>query len=236
MRRDPTLLLADIEQHAVYALLGGGAGVEVVGKDLVQVRHAVVDDYLLALEVGVPEGGRDIDYGAGLEVVHGAYVHKGLQLGHREAEEGRIPRADQHGLIAVVIAAGLEGHEDQLLLSQPLESLVAKCVELVAVDFLESRLIRGLVVGDTHTIGVAAAHVVLRIVDRGAVFAADDLGLLDGLAVYVVQHLDLIGMLIAEDQLEEDFFAGGDYDARAVVDHPAELLRQGEPLKKYIHC
>lgn len=169
-------------------------------------------------------------------MVHGAYVHKGLQLGHREAEEGRVPRADQHGLIAVVIAAGLEGHEDQLLLSQPLESLVAKCVELVAVDFLESRLIRGLVVGDTHTIGVAAAHVVLRIVDRGAVFAADDLGLLDGLAVYVVQHLDLIGMLIAEDQLEEDFFAGGDYDARAVVDHPAELLRQGESLKKYIHC
>ena len=40
------------------------------------------------------EGGRDIDYGAGLEVVHGAYVHKGLQLGHREAEEGRVPRAD----------------------------------------------------------------------------------------------------------------------------------------------
>ena len=113
---------------------------------------------------------------------------------------------------------------------------MAKCVELVAVDFLESRLIRGLVVGDTHTIGVAAAHVVLRIVDRGAVFAADDLRLLDALAVDLVEDFYLICILIAEDQLEEDFFAGGDYDARAVVDHPAELLRQGEPLKKYIHC
>ena len=236
MGRDPALLLAYVEQHAVDALLRGGAGVEVVGEDLVQVRQAVVDDDLLAAEVRVPEGRRDVDHRAGLEVVHRADVHKGLELGHGEAEEGRVARADQHGLVAVVVAAGLEGHEYELLLRQPAERLYPELVELVAVDVLKAGLVGGLVVGDAHTVGVAAAHVVLGVVDGGAVLAADDLRLLDGLAVDVVQHLDLARMLIAEYQLEEDLLAGGDDDARAVVDDPAQLLGERETLEKYVHC
>lgn len=78
MRRDPALLLADVEQHAVYALLGGGAGVEVIRENLVQVLHPVVDDDLLAVEVRVTEGRRGIDHRAGLEVVHRPDVNEGL--------------------------------------------------------------------------------------------------------------------------------------------------------------
>ena len=60
--------------------------------------------------------------------------------------------------------------------------------------------------------------------------------IISGLAVYVVQHLDLARMLIAEYQLEEDLLAGGDDDARAVVDDPAQLLGERETLEKYVHC
>ena len=200
-----------------------------------QVLHPVVDDDLLAVEVRVTEGRRGIDHRAGLEVVHRPDVHEGLELRHRKAEESRVPRADQHGLVAVVIAAGLEGDQDELLLRQPAERLYPELVELIAVDLLEAGLIRGQVVCDAHAVRVSPAHIVLRVVDGRAVAAADDLGLLHDLAVYIVEHLDLPRVLIAEDQLEEHLFACGDDNARAVVDNPTELLGKGKSFKKYVH-
>ena len=234
--RDPALLLAYVEQHAVDALLRRGAGVEVVGEDLVQALHPVVHHDLLAVKVRVPEGRRGIDDGARLEVVHRPYIHKGLQLRHGKAEESRVPRADQHRLVAVIIAAGLEGHQYELLPGQPAQGLHPQLVKLISVYILKPRLIRRQVVGNAHAVWVAPAHIVLGIVHCGAVAAADDLSLFDYLAMYVVEHLDLARVLVSEYELKEHLLAGRDDDARAVVNDPAELLRERKSLKKYVHA
>ena len=94
---------------------------EVIRETLVQVLHPVVDDDLLAVEVRVTEGRRGIDHRAGLEVVHRPMSTKAWSCAIIAKPESRVPRADQHGLVAVVIAAGLEGDQDELLLRQPAE-------------------------------------------------------------------------------------------------------------------
>ena len=233
--RHPALALADVQQHAVNALLGGGAGVEVVGEHLVQLLAAAVDDHLLAAEARVAEGRGHIDDRPRREVLHLADVHKGLQLAHGKGEEGRVARADEHGVVAVVIAAGLEGHQHQLLARQPVERDAAQVGEFVAVDLLKAGLVGGQVVADAHAVRVAPAHIVLREVDGGAVFAAHDLRFLDAAALHVVGDLYLIRVLVAEDELEEHLLAGGDDDAGTVVDDLAQLIGEGESLKEYVH-
>ena len=60
---DPSLLLADVQQYGVYAFLGRGTGVEVVGEDFMEVLAAVVDHHLFTVEVGVAEGRSHVDNG-----------------------------------------------------------------------------------------------------------------------------------------------------------------------------
>ena len=199
-----------------------------------QILVAAVDDDLLAAEVRVPERGRGVDHRAGLEVLHRAQVDKGLELRHRKAEEGRVARADQQAVVAVVVAAGLEGHQDELLAGEPAEGVAPQLVKFVAVDVLEARLVCRLVVCDAHAVGVAAAHVVLGVIHGRAVLAADDLGLLDALAVYVVEHLYLVGVFVAEYEFKELILARGDDYAGAVVDDLTQSLREREAFKQYV--
>ena len=177
---DPALVLADVEQHGEHALLGGGTRIEVVGEDLVQLLAALVDDDLLAVEVGVPEGGRHIDDGAGVEMLgHVVDGHEALHVGQRQREEGRVDRADHQAVVAEVLAARLEGQQDELLVAEPGHRLLAELFKRVAVALGKAGLVGGQIVADAHAVGVAAAHVVLHEVDDGAVLAADDLRLLD---------------------------------------------------------
>ena len=199
-----------------------------------QLAAAAVDDDLPPAEVRVPEGRRGVDDGAGLEVLHGADVDEGLELRHGEAEEGRVARADQQAVVAEVIAAGLEGHEYELLPGQPAEGLRAQLGEVVAVYVLKARLVGVLIVAYAHAVRVAAAHVVLGEVDRRAVLAADDLRLLYRVAVDVVEDFYLIGVLVAEYELKELVLARGDYDAGAVVYDLPQLLRKLEAFKEYV--
>ena len=228
---DPALVLPDVQQDAVHALLGGGAGIEVVGKDLVEVLAPAVDHHLLAVEVGVAEGGRHVHHGPGLELLLLPDVQKRLELGQGEGEEGGVAGAHQHGGIAVLIPARLEGHQDELLGGQPIEGLLPQVGERVAVHLVELGLVGGEVVGHPHAVRVPAAHVVLGEVHHRAVFAADHIGLPHGLALHVVEHLDAVGALVAEDELEQGLLALRDDDAGALLDHRFQLLREDEAVQ-----
>ena len=172
----PALVLADIEQHGEHALLCGGAGIEVIGKDLVQLLAALMHNDLLAGEMRVSEGRSDIDYAArreaGLDVEDAL---KALHIRQRQREECRVHRADHQAVIAVILSAGLEGQEDYLLRRQPVHSLLAELGELVAVDVLKAGLVGRQIVAYAHAVRIAAAHIVLHEVDHGAVLAAHDL-------------------------------------------------------------
>ena len=153
---------------------------------------------------------------------------EGLQLRQRKRKESRVTGADQQGLIAVFIAAGHEGHQDQLLTGQPLVSIHLQGVEVVAVNVLEAGLVGGLVVTDAHAVRVAAAHVVLRIVDHCTVLAANHVGLLHKSAVYIVGNVDLLGAAVAKDQIIQHLLRFGDNDAGAVVQNHFQIARKHE--------
>ena len=176
---DPALLLADIQQERETALFGAGAGIEVVGKDLVHLPGAVVHDDLLAVKVRVAEGRGDKNDGAGLIVLgHVGNAHKALHIGKREGEERRVERADHQAGVAVAARTGGKGQQHDLLRGKPVERFLTKRRKLVAEAILEARLVGGQIVADGHGVGVAAAHIVLHKVDNAAVLAAHDLGLL----------------------------------------------------------
>ena len=114
---------------------GGGAGIQVIGKDLVTVVQPVVYAHLLAVKVSVTERRSHIHDGTGLEVVDVLGADEGLQLRQREREESRVAGADQQGLVAVFVAAGHEGHQNQLLAGQSdeylegIERMIRVCIE-----------------------------------------------------------------------------------------------------------
>ena len=200
-----------------------------------QVRVAAVDHHLLARKVCVPEGRGHIDHGAGLEVVHLLGIHKGLELREGKGKEGRVPGADQNRVIAVVIAAGLEGDDDQLLPCQPSEGLHPQGAEIVAIDILKARLVGGLFIRHPHTVRVPTAHIVLHIVDHCAVFATNHGSLFHRLAVHIIEHLNLIGMLVAEDELVQRFLAVRYDHAGAIVDDFGQFRRKSEFFQQNIH-
>ena len=234
--RDPALVLADVQQHREHALLGGGAGIEVVGEDLVQRVAALVHDHLAAVEVGQAEGRRDIDDAArGVVLRHVVDAHEALHVRKRQREEGRVGRADHQRVVAVVLAAGAEGQQDDALGLDPLHGLPAELGELIAVHVLEAGLVGGQIVADAHAVGVAAAHIVLHEVDGGAVLAAHDLGLLDhALAGDGVGHVvdGAVGRAVAE--LKELILGLGIAAPAALGDGLLQVLRQDETIKERI--
>ena len=203
---DPALALADGEQHAVHALLGAGAGIQVEGVDLVAVGHAVVHHHLPAVAVGVAERRRQEDDGAWREAVFDvdAGQHP-LQIGEGAGEERCVAGGDQQRVVAELAAAGDERQGDQLLLSEPAQDLRAQRRErgIEAVD--EARLLRRPLVGHHHAIGIAPPHVGLDVVHRHPVAAAGHHRLHDpAVARYVVRHLELhLPVGLAERQLQE---------------------------------
>ena len=145
-----------------------------------QLRAAVVDDDLLAVEVRMAERGRDIDDGARLIVLgHVRDAHKALHVGEREREERRVHRADHQARVAVAVGAGVERQHHDLLIAQPVERLLPELGELIAKAVLEAGLVGRQLVADGHAVRIAAAHIVLHEVDHAAVLAAHHLGLLD---------------------------------------------------------
>ena len=230
---DPALVLADVQQHGVDALLGRGAGIEVVGEDLVERFAAVMDHDLPAVEVRVAEGRRDVDDGPGRIVLRDVLdSHKALHIGQGQGEEGRVRRADQQAVIALVRRAGFEGQQDHALAREPVHGLLAELGEGIAEAILEPRLVGGQVVADDHGVGVAAAHIVLHEIDGRAVLAADDLRLLDGaLAHDVVDDVVAGGVRRAKDQLVKLLLGLDVGDGPAALERRAQILRQHKAAK-----
>ena len=123
MGSDPPLLFADVDEGAVNALFRRGAGIEIIGKDLVELSPDV-DHHLLAVKMGVTEGRGHIDNGPGGKALDLPNVHKRLELAEGEGKEDGVPGADQHRLVAKVIPAGLKGHYHQLLGGKPVHGLL----------------------------------------------------------------------------------------------------------------
>ena len=226
----PALILADVEKHREHALLRGGAGIEVICKDLVQVLAALVDNDLLAVEVSVTERRGDIDDGAGREAVLNIVdADKALHIRKRQRKERGVHRADHQAVIAVIPSACMERQHYKALGAEPLHGLLAELGELIAVNVGKARLIGGQIVANAHAVRIAAAHIILHEVDGGAVLAADDLGLLDKtLAVDAVAHVKLGGVRGAVAHLDELLLGFGIAEAVGVFQCLHEILRQNE--------
>ncbi|MPM62338.1 hypothetical protein SDC9_109204 [bioreactor metagenome] len=199
-----------------------------------QVPAPAVNHHLLSIEAGVAKGRRYVNDGPGREFFQLSNVDKRLQLRHGEGKKRRVPRADQHCLVAVVIPAGLERHQNELLSGKPPIRLLAYLGERITIDILKPGLVRGLVIGDAHTVRVPAAHIVLGIIDHGPVFAADHIRLVDRPAIHIVHHVDPVGVLIAENQLIERLLALRHDDAGTAVHDSAQFLRQYKALQYFV--
>jgi len=231
---DPALLLADVQQNTVNALFSGGAGIEIIGENLMQIPAAAVNHHLLSIEAGMAEGRRYVNDGPGCEFFQFPDVDERLQLRYGEGKKRCVSRADQRCLVAVIIPAGLEGHQYQLLGGKPLKRLLAHLGKRIAIDILKPGLVRGLVIGDAHTVWVPAAHIVLGIIDHGPVFAAYHIRLVDRPALHIVHHIDPIGVLIAENQFIERLLALWHDDAGTAVHDGTQFLRQYKALQYFV--
>ena len=233
----PALLFADIQQHAVNTLLGGGAGIEVIREHLMAVLQTIVHAHLSAVEVGMAEGGSDIDNGAGLKVVDVLATDKGLELRQSKGKEGRIAGTHQQSLIAILLAARHKGHQDQLLTGQPLIGLDLQLLEVVAVHILKAGLIRGEIIANAHTVRIATAHIVLGEVDGSTVLAAGDHCLLHQLTIDPVADIHLIGIgsVIAKNQAVQHLLRLGNDDTRAVVQYLFQVGREHKLFQQYVH-
>ncbi len=221
----PAFLLADVEQNRVNALLRGRTRIEVIGKYLVAVVQTVVDNDLLALEMGVTERGRDVDDGARLIALALLCADEALKMREREREERALLRADEHRAVAVLVAAGIERHQDKLLRLEPFHGFVTQLVELVAVDVGEALLVGRLVVRDAHAVRLTAAHIVLGEVDGGAVLAADNVRFLEQtLAGYVEHNVVHVSVLGTEYHVVQLCLAGRHGNALAVFDHVGQFF------------
>ena len=236
----PAFVLADVKQHREHALLRGGAGIEVICKDLVQILAALMDNDLLAVEVGVTERRRDIDDGAWSKAVLDIVdADKALHIRKGQRKERGVHRADHKAVIAVIPSACVERQHYKALGAEPIHSLLAELGELIAVDVGKTRLVGRQIVADAHAVGVAAAHIVLHEVDGSAVLAADDLGLLDKtLAVDAVAHVKLGGVRGAVAHLDELLLGLGIAEAVGIFQRLHEILGQNElcQISVCIHC
>ena len=225
MAGGPALLLADVEQNRVNALLRGRTRIKVVGKYFVAVVQTVVDNDLLALEMGVTERGRNVDDGARLVALGLLSVDKTLKMCQREGEERALLRADEHRAVAVFVAAGIERHQNELLRLEPFHGLLTQLVELVAVNVSKALFVGRLVVRDAHAVRLTAAHVVLGEVNGCTVLAADNVRFLEQtLAGYIKYNVVHISMLGTEYHVVQLCLAGRHGNALAVFDHVGQFL------------
>ena len=230
---DPALLLADIEQERENALFGTGAGIEVVGPDLVHLLAAVVHDDLLAVKVRMAEGRSDKDDSARLVVLrHVGNAHKALHIGKRESEERSVERADHQARVAVAARAGGKRQQHDLLRGEPVERFLTERGEVIAEAVLEARLVGGQIVADGHAVGVAAAHIVLHEVDDAAVLAAHDLRFLDrAVAFDGIDHVVAGGMRGTVGHFLQFLFRLGVGDALALFQRRGDLTRELKAFK-----
>ena len=143
----------------------------------------------------------------------------------REREERALLRADEHRAVAVLVAAGIERHQDKLLRLEPLHGLLTQLVELVAVDVGEALLVGRLVVRDAHAVRLTAAHIVLGEVNGGAVLAADNVRFLEQtLAGYVEHNVVHVSVLGTEYHVVQLCLAGRHGYALAVFDHVGQFF------------
>ena len=147
----------------------------------------------------------------------------------RKCEERALLRAYEHGAVAVLVAAGIKRHEDQLLRLEPVHGLAAQLVELVAVHIRKALLVGRLVVCDAHAVRLAAAHVILCKVDGCAVLAAYNVSFLDlALARYIEYNVVHVGMFRTEYHVVQFRLAGGNKYALAVLDDIGQFIGKGE--------
>ena len=225
------LLLADVEQDGEDALLGARARVQVVGEDLVKRLRAVVDHHLLVAEVRLAERRRHVDdraRGVVAELVEGDPAG---EVADRQREESGVDRDDRERGRPELERARLERHDHELLRAEPVEGLLPHGREGLAELLRVPVLVRGEVVGDVHALRVAAAHVVLWVVHRDAVAAADDGGFDDGRAVRLVLDAEDGAAFGAEGELVELLARLGHHQARTRVERGAYLWRQRDAVK-----
>ena len=84
MAGGPALLLANVEQYRVNTLLGRRARIQVIGEYLVAVIQTVVNNDLLAVEVGVTERRCNIDDRTRLVALGLLCAYKALQMCQRK--------------------------------------------------------------------------------------------------------------------------------------------------------
>ena len=192
--------------------------------------------HLAVVKVGVAERGRDVNNRAGLIAFGLLGGNEALKLCQREREERGVARADKHGLIAIDVAAGVEGHNNQLLGFEPFHGFLAYFVEVIAVYILEAGLVGGLVVRDAHAVRVAAAHIILGVVDTNAILGADNGRLGDfAFAGDIINNIVFTGTAGAEYHFVQLGLGGRDENALAFLNHVLNLGRPGEFAKQSIH-
>lgn len=191
--------------------------------------------HLPALEVGVPERRRHEHQaagGVGAELIQG---DPALQVHQGEGEERGVGGDHGEGGVAVGEASGLEGDDGEGLGGQPRQGLAADRIEGAALPLGVAGLVGGPLVRDPHAVGIAAADVVLGVVDRDAVPAPGDRGLHDpgagGGGGDVVGHLEGLGggqaaAVAAEGEVEQFGAGAGDDDAGGAFEGVAHLSGQ----------
>jgi hypothetical protein len=205
MGGDPALTFADADQNAVDALLGAGAGIQVIGKQLVQPLIAPVHDDLPALEVRVTEGRRGVDDGLGRKVI-GQGVDRPQTLQHREPEreETGIGRRDHHRVHAHLVLPGGEREGGEFLAGHPGERFLAQTGELITKTVAEGLLVGRPVIRDDHAIRIAAPHVGFDVVGSDAVLDAHDLGFLHPAAVrHFVTDFKSLGIRTSAGEVDQ---------------------------------
>ena len=232
----PILLLADVEQYGIHALLSGRAGIEVIGEHFVAVIQTVVHDDLFTLEVGMAERGRNVDDRTRLIALALLSVDKALQMRQCEREERALHRADQHRAITVNIAARVERHQDQFLCFEPRHRLAAQVGKGIAVHVGKALLVGRLIIRDAHRVRIAAAHVILGKVNRRTILAADDICfLVRALTRHIKDDVVHIGMLRTEHHVVQLGLGRRDVHALAMLDHVKQLIRKSEFVEQRVH-
>ena len=231
--RNPSLVLADIQQHGKDALFRRRAGIQVVGKHFVQILAALMNDNLFAFKVCNTERRSHIDDGPGLIVFSDLMnAHEALHVGKRQCEERRIGGTYHQRIISVVFSAGAEGKQNYALILKPFHGLFAQFGKLVSVTVFEIRLVRRQIISDGHAVGIAAPHIVFHEIDNGPVFASYDFRLfkysLSGNGICNIEPGAVSG---AEAQLLQLFFGLRITAPLAVCHSVGQVLRQNKSIE-----